>query len=209
MVVKSKQPARPSGPALAYGPETRSRIRTGDILLFQGRGPLSRLIRWGSKSAYSHVGMAAWWNARLVVLQAAGRGVEVLPVSLAVHEYDGQVDWYTLAADVDARLDRERLFHVAVDKLGTPYATVSLLELMWRMLLGAFRWTPDPKVEPEAIFCSQYVSYCYREAGLDLREDTEDACTSPGDLAVCGLLRLMGVLHRPEAADRAEAIAAE
>lgn len=197
-MVKTK-PKRPPGPALVYTPETRARIRTGDVLLFQGKSWVSRVIRAGSKSAYSHAGLTAWWNDRLVVMQSAGRGVEVLPVSTAVDQYDGRVDWYTVKAHLDGKLDRDMLFEEAVDKLGTPYASVGLLELMWRMLIGTFRRTPDPKVRPEAMFCSQYVSYCYRQAGVDLREDTEDACTSPGDLQTCGKLDLMGVLHAPEA----------
>src|SRR5690349_25150850 len=36
-----------SGKALIYS-DIRSQIRTGDILLFQGQSPLSRVIRWGS-----------------------------------------------------------------------------------------------------------------------------------------------------------------
>src|SRR5688500_20257335 len=72
--------------------QIRGRIRTGDILLFQGTSPLSRLIRWGSGSEYSHAGFAAWWDGRLLVFQASGRGAEVLPASSAVDAYDGQVD---------------------------------------------------------------------------------------------------------------------
>lgn len=195
MGLKRHAPA-PAAPRCRYD-SVRERIRTGDILLFRGRGWLSRFIRWGSDSVYSHAGMAAWWGERLVVLQSAGRGVEVLPVSRAVHDYDGQVDWWSLAPEHEDALDRGALVGVAITQLGKPYATVGLVELVGRMVVGRFRGTPDPKGDPESMFCSQYVSYCYRRAGLDLREDTEDACTSPGDLADCGKLALRAVLHRP------------
>ena len=57
-------------------------VKDGDVLLFQGTGWLSRFIRWGSNSAYSHAGIALWWGARLMVVQSANRGVEVLPAAI-------------------------------------------------------------------------------------------------------------------------------
>lgn len=186
---------RGAAPRKRYA-DVRPHIRTGDILLFQGKSALSRFIRWGSDSTYSHAGMAAWWGPRLVVFQSAGRrGIEVLPVSRAVYDYDGRVDWWSLTEEHHAHLDRDRLVDVAITELGKPYATVGLAAVVWRMAIGRFRGTPDPKADPEAMFCSQYVSYCCRQAGLDLRPDTEDACTSPGDLATSGRLRLQAVLH--------------
>lgn len=175
--------------------DVRLRIRTGDILLFQGTSALSRFIRWGSQSTYSHAGMAAWWGPRLVVFQAAGRGIEVLPLSSAVDDYDGRVDWWTVRRDYDVELDRSKLVDTALTELGKPYATARLMAVVWRMAIGRFRGLPDPKADPEAMFCSQYVSYCYRAAGLDLRPDTSDDCTSPGDLALSGRLVLEATLH--------------
>lgn len=185
---------RSAAPRERYG-DVRARVQTGDVLLFQGKSALSRFIRWGSDSTYSHAGMAAWWGPRLVVFQAVGHGVQVLPVSSAVDAYDGQVDWWPLVPAAEEQLDRQRLVDVAISQLGKPYARVGLVEVVWRMAIGRFRFTPDPKTDPEAMFCSQYVSYCYRQAGLDLRPDAEDACTSPGDLARSGRLYLRAVLH--------------
>ena len=193
MVVKRREPAS-DAPREGYD-TIRHRVRDGDILLFQGKGWVSRIIRWGSDSTYSHAGLTAWWGERLLVFQSAGRGVEVLPVSSAVYEYDGQVDWWVVKREREAELDRGELLRHAVTQLGTPYAKTGVLELMWRMAIGKFRGRRDPRVDPEGMFCSQYVSYCYRKAGLDLRPDTDDACTSPGDLATCGVLENRAVLH--------------
>ena len=175
--------------------DVRSQIRTGDVLLFQGSGMLSRVIRWGSRSAYSHAGFAAWWDGRLLVFQAASRGAEVLPVSSAVDAYDGQVDWYALREERNMQLDRQRLVTAAVTMLGRSYARRGLFALMLRMLHGRFRGLPDPKTSPDTIFCSQYVSYCYRQAGLDLVEGTDDGSTSPADLGRSPLLVRRGVLR--------------
>ena len=185
----------PDAPDALVYKDVRAAIQTGDILLFQGQSPISRLIRWGSQSAYSHAGFAAWWDDRLVVFQASGRGAEVLPASSAVDAYDGQVDWYALADDHRTRVNAQHLVTHAVTLLGRSYAKAGLVQLMTRMLWGRFRGLPDPKTCPDSVFCSQYVSYCYRSAGLDLVEGTDDGSTSPGDLAASPLLVRRGVLH--------------
>lgn len=176
--------------------DVRDQIRTGDILLFQGTSLLSRVIRWGSRSVYSHAGFAAWWDRRLLVFQASGRGAEVLPVSSAVDAYDGQVDWYSLRPE--HRLPKEaedQLITHAVTLLGRSYSGVGLVHLMWRMALGRFRGRADPKACPDSLFCSQYVSYCFRMVGPDLVLDTDDGSTSPADLSNSPLLERRGVLH--------------
>ena len=80
---------------------------------------------------------------------------------------------------------------------------------MLRMARGRFRGRPDPKACPDSLFCSQYVSYCFRTVGTDLVLDTDDGSTSPADLSQSPLLELRGVLHANQAdkaARRSEAI---
>ena len=176
--------------------DIRDEVRTGDILLFQGTSRLSRVIRWGSGSNYSHAGFAAWWDRRLLVFQASGRGAEVLPMSSAVDAYDGQVDWYALRAAhrLSSECEHQLITH-AVTLLGRAYSSAGLVDLMWRMALGRFRGRPDPKACPDSLFCSQYVSYCFRMVGPDLVLGTDDGSTSPADLSNSPMLELRGVLH--------------
>lgn len=192
---------RPASEGVRY-PEARKQIRTGDVLLFQGKSVLSHFIRWGSQSDYSHAGMAAWWGDRLLVFQATGSGASVLPASSAVDAYDGQVDWWALRPDCGAHLDEQALLAAAMDLLGRSYATWDLVDLVWRMCQQRFRGRPDARSQPEQVFCSQYVSYCYRLAGCDLVPGTDDGSTSPGDLADSPLLELRGVL-RADPSDKA------
>ncbi len=186
--------ARPSASRVGYD-EARGRIENGDVLLFQGTGWLSRLIRWGSKSPYSHAGLALWWNNRLMVIQSAARGVEVLPARTAVQKYDGQVDWWQPDPATRAELKVDILIHAAFDQLGKPFAVWPLIALMARMLRGEELGNPDSRRMPN-YFCSQLVSKCYRRAGIDLVKEKADHDTSPGDLARCGRLLLRGVLHK-------------
>lgn len=181
-------------PSFVYT-DIRLNIRDGDMLLFQGSKMLSRFIRWGSNSLYSHSGVAAWWENRLLVFQAGARGIEVLPMSSAVDAYDGQVDWYSLKEEHFGQVDRKALVNTAVELLGRSYAHKGLVNLAYRMALGRYRGLPDACESPDSMFCSQYVSYCYRLAGLDLVKDADDASTSPQDLAGSPYVILRGVLH--------------
>ena len=181
----------------------RDTIRTGDVLLFRGKSPLSRVIRWGSDSVYSHAGFTAWWDDRLLVFQSTGRGAELVPASLAVSAYDGQVDLFRLQEPLLSRVDAPSLITRAVALLGRHYAKSALVGLMWRMLRRRFRGRPDATGEPHEVFCSQYVSYCFRAQDLDLVPGTDDASTSPGDLANSPFLKLQAILQDdPQTAQR-------
>ena len=63
-------------------------------------------------------------------VQAANRGVEVLPASVAVHRYTGRVDWWPPTPSVRAGLDARALVQAAFDELGKPFAVVPLLALL-------------------------------------------------------------------------------
>jgi hypothetical protein len=180
--------------SLAY-PAVRPQIQTGDVLLFRGRGPLSQFIRWGSGSSYSHAGFAARWGDRVLVFQATGLGgAAFLPLSAAVDAYDGAVDWYVPRASARARLDSTRLVTEAVSLLGRRYARGQVLSLMVRVARRKLGHVPDQGDVPHALFCSQYVSYCYRRAGHDLVPHLPDEWTSPADLAGSPSLELVGPL---------------
>lgn len=175
-----------------YDP-VREQIQTGDLILFRGRGPFSRLIRKLSYSVYSHAGIAAWWAGHLVVFQSKiPIGVEVVPARRVVTKYDGQVDWWGLTPEASARLDRDRLLECAVAELGKPYSFQGLVKAAIPS-----RIRRDPVGSAESYFCSQFVSACYRRAGVDLAPDVRDACTSPGSIVRSGLVEMRAVLRRP------------
>src|SRR5215211_3406336 len=73
-------------------PDVRNRIQDGDILLFRGKSWFSRLLRWGTRSPYSHSGILGWWNGRLMVLEAVPSGVMASRLSIVVQQYSGHVE---------------------------------------------------------------------------------------------------------------------
>ena len=74
--------------------DLRSQFKDGDILMFKGKGTLSSIIKWKTDSEYSHAGLTAWWNDRLMVLEAVGKGVEARPISYTLKQYHGSIDYF-------------------------------------------------------------------------------------------------------------------
>lgn len=168
--------------------QTRDAIEDGDVLLFQGAGIFSRLIRWATRSAYSHSGMAIWWNDRLMVLESTSPEVRVMPLSILIGHYP-RVDLYKPVED----FSRVQLFEAATEALGKRYAVWTIVRYV-RRILFRIRGGGDPRKPPDKFVCSQLVSYAYREAGVDLDKDNPDEFTTPDALSRSKLLRLAGTL---------------
>lgn len=187
----------PPAPAVEYD-DNRGQIRNGDVLLYRGRSLESRLIRWATRSRYSHAGLAVWWNGRLMVMEAVGRGVVVTPLSKNVSFYPGYVEWFTSVEEIP---DHQRLQMVefAQQELGKEYA-------LWRAVLLGFRRlfkrdveTRDKMRRELRLFCSHYVAQAYNAVGRDLKKGVSDRFMSPGDVAASPLLKRVGALRKSAA----------
>lgn len=167
----------------------RQHIRTGDLLLFRGNYVLSHVIESLSDSPYSHVAILARWKDRVVAFQADTRGVEILPVSKMVCRYNGKVDWWSRVAGFGNEGFEEKLLDKALTLLGTRYGYLPLISLGFRILLGRTLNARDAHATPDSLFCSQFVSECYREASdglFDVNPNLNDASTSPADFVRSG-----------------------
>jgi hypothetical protein len=181
-------------PILDYG-LNRSKIKDGDVLMYRGRSLASRIIQIVTGSTYSHAGLAAWWNDRLMVLEAAGQGVIVTPISRNIRSYSGSIEWFTIVEDIPKN-QRLQIIRFAQRELGKEYA-------LWRaVLLGIFvlfQRNPESRDRlrrEERLFCSHYVAESYNSIGMDLKKGVSDRFMSPGDIAASPLLKRMGILHR-------------
>jgi hypothetical protein len=173
----------------------RYQILDGDVLLYRGRSLPSRIIRWATGSPYSHAGLAVWWNQRLMVLEAIGKGVVVTPLSVNVRGYHGDVEWFT-TVDVIGHEERKRIVEVAQKELGKEYDTWRAVWLGIRVLFG---WSIERRNafrRERKLFCSLYVATVYNAIGRDLSKDVSDRFTSPADIARSPLLRRVAALKR-------------
>ena len=169
--------------------QKRDSIEDGDVLLFQGSGLFSRLIRWVTRSRYSHSGLAIWWNDRLMVLESTEPEVRIMPLSILIGHYP-RVDLYKPTK----LLNRMQVFEAATEALGKKYAVWTVIRYA-RRILFKIRGGGDPRTPPDKFVCSQLVSFAYRDGGLDLNPSDTDEFTTPEDLAVSKGLVFVGTLR--------------
>lgn len=191
-IIRSR--TRQSGEDVLYA-DARESIKDCDILLYRGRSWESRLIRLVTGAPYSHAGLAVWWNDRLMVLEAVGRGVMVTPLSQNVARYDGRVEWFTPVEEIPPG-ERVRMVEFAQRELGKEYGTWQALLLGLRRLFGLAGSDDDTPRRARKLICSHYVASVYTLAGRDLTRGVSDMSTAPGDIARSPLLQRMGPLRK-------------
>jgi hypothetical protein len=165
----------------------RDEIRTGDILLFRGRRRISKVIEWISQSPYSHVAFLTRWEDRVIAMQSDLRGVEVIPASMLVCQYEGKVEWWRLGAHYRRTFDDRDFLDRALTLIGIRYGYLDLLRVGVRMFLGMTVNRKLSRVRPGTLFCSSFVSYCYENENITVNAKAGAGGTSPADFAMSGM----------------------
>jgi hypothetical protein len=190
----------PAHPEQKTYQDLREQIRTGDLLLFRGNRLLSNAIERLSDSPYSHVAILARWQSRVIAFQADEGGVAILPASKMVCRYQGKVDWWSLKPHLreGGVFKEDDFLNAALTMLGVKYGYLNLLALGLRILLGRTLNPKDAHATPDSLFCSQFVSRCFRAASgdvLDVNLKANDASTSPSDFATSGFFESRCALY--------------
>jgi hypothetical protein len=170
--------------------DVRQDIKQGDILLYKGRTFVSWAIKFFTRSEYSHAGIAAKWNDRLMVMEAIRKGVIVNPLRRSVARYKGSVEWWSLKEEEEINDGtRDEMIRFAQEELGKDFAFLGLflfaLVISFVIPLGK----KDRFRREKRLFCSLYVAEIYHKIGKDLKRNAADRFTSPADIANSPLLR--------------------
>jgi len=135
--------------------EARAQIRTGDLLFFSHGGWKNwhdiqvSLVRMGTMSEYSHVGVAWAVNARVFIIHATGRGVCIEPLSM-----QGEFTWCPMAAEFSEDV-MEKVFTC----IGEKYSK-------WQAILGFFdKLTPGADAKWQ---CAEWAEWVYEQSGVVL-----------------------------------------
>lgn len=160
----------------------RHKIKDGDVLLYQGKGLLSKAIKLLTKSKYSHAGIAVWWNERLMVLEAVSKGVILTPLSKNVSHYKGDVHWYTSVQHIP-QTKRFKMVQYAQQELGKEYSKWKLIVFGYKLIFGKDRDKKDEFRNAHSLVCSHYTAQIYNYAGMDLAEGISDSFTLPEDIS--------------------------
>ena len=96
----------------------------------------------------------------------------------------------------NAELTREQK-HIILSKahqsVFKPYHFINLFWFPFVSNKKAAEWSKN-----NAFMCSEVVSWCYREAGIDLNPDQPEAIEAPADLGMCDLLDYVGTYYVPK-----------
>jgi hypothetical protein len=172
-----------------YG-EMRRSFRTGDVLLFRGRGLLSLIIRVITRSPYSHVGLLYSFEGRVYCVEAVGAGVRIILLSELLQHYDGGVDYFEVEA---SDKQRRRAVSFCFQQLGKIYDKPGIFRFAASLIFDRRAVSP----RDDRWFCSELVAAAYAAQDLPLTA-VQEAYTSPSDLAMSPRMKLVCSLKAEE-----------
>jgi len=176
----------------------KARIRDGDILLCSCTEPFSKLIRWATKSPWSHIGLTYRWQGigRIMVFEAVQKiGVRTVPLSHFIsHGATGKKPFpgkILLARHADyadkggehGSAAMKRLADFAIDRFGDPFAPAEIAKIATRVAVGRLgRKMPKMLGPKDEFICSEYVAKCYEAVGIKIEWDGR-GFIAPADFA--------------------------
>ena len=171
-------------------PQAASHIRDGDLLLFRGRGIVSRLIGVAGRSEYSHAARAIWWGDMLFCCEVRElKGGRAVTLESQVRKYPGAIDVFETNPDERwQEYDRAGAVRTMRRLAGCDYGYCGVLQAalrhlpVWRFLVRPD--TNDQQVTRRPPFCSQACAMADRLGGqVDPVPHLADRVTEPADLA--------------------------
>ncbi len=158
----------------------REQVRNGDILLCSAHDAGSRLIRWATRSPWSHIAIAFRLQEidRVMALECVEHiGVRAVPLSDFVRRTSSGQEPYPgkillarhagMAARSDAAAIR-RITTFAFDRLGTHFSQKEAAKIGLRLALGRLNIRLPGRLQPDDEYiCSEYVARCLAVVGID------------------------------------------
>lgn len=137
----------------------RGQMLPGDVIAFGGRGIVSDVIKWATRSSVSHVGVVRdAEGGRVDVVESTSLdgfcGVTQTRLSARLLEYDGCAWWLPLADDIHHRLDLAAFWQSLDGAQGKSY------DLSGAILAGLARLGLNAAQSPDAsrLYCSELVA---------------------------------------------------
>ena len=186
----------------------RNELRTGDIVLFSGKGAFSDIIKYATLSKWSHVGMilhipeydflTVWESTTLNNIKdlesgMPRKGVQLVPLSDRIQKYSGDISVRKLqGADLPENSFR-KLMELRKELRGKQYER-SKVELFKAAYDGPFgRNTEDLS----SVFCSELVAEAYQRLGLVTEGKPSNEYT-PADFSEKRMKNLLGEFYLSE-----------
>uniref|UniRef100_A0A6M3J9D6 Putative peptidase n=1 Tax=viral metagenome TaxID=1070528 RepID=A0A6M3J9D6_9ZZZZ len=156
--------------------ELRSKMATGDCILWSGSGIISGLIKWKTKSKISHASLVVRLKKyeglkdRVFLVEALPSGLELRLLSERAHSYKGSVylAHQALMTKGQRRICRARALTKVAEDVKYDYGS------LFRNVVGKVN------VDARRFFCSEFVWWIWNEAHY--HENIKNEAPVPGDL---------------------------
>lgn len=159
--------------------EARPKMRSGDVVIWSGVGPVAQVIKWRTGSKWTHasliVRIVETGVDRVFITEAIPAGLVFFPLSRRLRDFKGTAAWLPLVEDLTAHRDGARRW--ALDRIGRPYDFESLLQQLFRRVSANAR----------ALFCSELVFLALRDGGRVPGLQVYDVAPWPAELPRLGL----------------------
>ncbi|WP_257297113.1 YiiX/YebB-like N1pC/P60 family cysteine hydrolase [Endozoicomonas sp. YOMI1] len=180
----------------------RNELKTGDVVLFSGKGAFSDIIKYGTLSKWSHVGMilnipeydflTVWESTTLNNIKdlesgVPRKGVQLVPLSNRVQKYSGDISVRQLKGCDLPENSLRMLMELRKELRGKEYEK-SKIELFKSAYDGPFGHN---KEDLSSIFCSELVAEAYQRLGLVTEEKPSNEYT-PADFSEKRMKKLLG-----------------
>lgn len=171
--------------------EIRGHIESGDILLCSGNAMFSKLIKFGTKSIWSHVAFIRRDDEidRLMVYESVEtRGVQIVPLSSYLYNYLGSGKRYEGEILIARHSDYKesmthKISHHAIDMTTNKYGSGSIMKIAARIIGERFLKQKDCEINinRKELICSEYAYECYQSVGIHF--DHSCGYITPADIA--------------------------
>ena len=186
----------------------RNELKTGDLVLFSGKGPFSDIIKYGTLSKWSHIGMilhmpeydflTVWESTTLSDVKdlesgLPRKGVQLVPLSNRVQKYSGDISVRQLKGSDLPNNSLRKLMELRKELRGKEYEK-SKIELLKSAYDGPFGHNDE---DLSSIFCSELVAEAYQRLGLVTEEKSSNEYT-PADFSEKRMKELTGDFYLSE-----------
>lgn len=173
--------------------EIRNELKTGDLVLFSGKGAISTGIKFATLCGWSHVGMVLtlqqydfvtiWESTTLSDIadldsRELRKGVQLVPLSARVNQYKGEIAVRQLDQVSFDDDDVRNLMQLRREVSGKRYER-SQMELIKAAYDGPFGHNEE---DLSSLFCSELVAEAYQRLGL-ISEDKPSNEYTPSDFS--------------------------
>ncbi len=169
----------------------RNNLKTGDLVFFSGQGLVSGMIKWFTKSSYSHVGMVVvddkwdmvllWESTTLSKIKTIHgvekQGVAIRPLSEVIENYNGEVAVRHLIQPL-TDIQEDTIVRLRKSFKGRNYEENKL-----ELFKSAYDFIGGHNEEDlSSLFCSELIAEAYQRMGF-LSEHKPSNEYTPADLA--------------------------